>query len=120
NACCWPCGPGWVTRCADCSTGSHWRTWRRWLEARSRGPQPIEDLAQLRRERRVEFDALPCRRMVEAQMLCVQEEARQIGERRTVPAVPSIAYHGMADGLEMHSDLVRASGVQRAPHQGNA
>ena len=86
--------------------------WPRWRVVRNRGLQLTEDVLELRRKGRVEAESLAGHRMVERQMFRMEEEPGQVRERRAMAAIAAITDDGMADRLEMHSDLVRAAGVE--------
>ena len=55
--------------------------------------------------------------MVEREVLGVQEEPAEGGERLAVTAVAPVTDHGMTDRLQMHTDLVRAPRVEGATQQ---
>ena len=50
--------------------------------------------------------------MVELQMFGVEEESIQVCEGCAMTAVATVAHDRMADGLEVHADLVRTTGVE--------
>src|ERR1700722_20875367 len=72
---------------------------------------------ETRRQRCLKIDLFSGDGVVEFQILSVQEissiagEAGEIFKRLAGEAVQRIAYQGMADGCQMDSDLMRASGI---------